>query len=114
MMLFQPGKIRNDTAITFKITVPSDTPQNSTVSLQLNPFVWMEPLPMWSLGNNQWLYVLNSPMEFIKNSYFRFILNDQNVNRNDIATADPTSLSMKIDYTNPEIDYAVQKWSTDK
>ncbi len=103
-----------DTAITLKINVPSDTPQSSTVSLQLNPFVWMEPLPMWSLGNNQWLYILNSPMEFVKNSFFRFILNDQNGIRNDVATMDPASLNMKIDYLNPEINYTVQKWSTDK
>ena len=107
-------KNSNENAITFKITVPSDTPQNNLVSLQLNPFVWMEPLPMWFLGNNQWMYVLYSPAEFINNANYRFIVNDQNGIKNDIATADPSLSRMKIDYLTPEINYTVQQWFFNK
>ena len=107
-------KDSNETAITFKITVPSNTPQNNLVSLQLNPFVWMEPLPMRYLGNNQWMYVLYSPAEFIKNANYRIILNEQNGIKYDILSADQNSPGMKIDYFNPEINYTVQQWSSNK
>jgi len=107
-------KNSNENAITFKITVPSNTPQNNPVSLQLNPFVWMEPLPMWFLGNNQWMYVLYSPAEFINNAKYRFVINDQNGIKNDVATADPTSSGFKIDTLSPEINYTVQQWSSNK
>jgi hypothetical protein len=104
-------KNSNDNAITFKITVPSNTPQNDSLSLQLNPFVWMEPIPMWALGNNQWMYVLYSPADFIKNAYYRFILNSQNGTKSDIVSADPSSPGMKIDYSTSETNYTIQQWS---
>jgi hypothetical protein len=104
-------KNSNDNAITLKITVPSNTPQNESVSIQLNPFVWMEPLPMWALGNNQWMYVLYSPSDFIKNAYFRLFLNSQSGTKSDIVSADPSSPGMKIDYSISEINYTIQQWS---
>ena len=107
-------KNSNENAITFKITVPSNTPPTSLVLLQLNPFVWMEPLPMWFLGNNQWMYMLYSPAEFINDTNYRFIENDQNGIRRDIATADPSSPGMKIDYLTPEINYTIQQWDSNK
>jgi len=105
-------KNSNENAITINITVPANTPQNSSVSLELNPFVWMEPLPIWSLGNNQWMYVLYSPSEFIKNANYRVLLNDQNGTKNDIETADPTSSGIKIDTSSSVLIYTVQQWST--
>jgi hypothetical protein len=107
-------KNSNENGITFKISVPSDTPQNTLVSLQLDPFVWMEPLPMWFLGNNQWMYVLYSPAEFINNANYRFIVNDQNEIKIDIASTDLSSPGMKIDYLIPEINYTVQQWASNK
>lgn len=107
-------KNSNENAITFKITVPTNTSQNNLVSLQLNPFVWMEPLPMWYLGNDQWMYVLYSPEEFIKNTNYRIILNEQKGIRYDILSADQNSPGLKIDNLNPEINYTIQQWSSNK
>jgi hypothetical protein len=63
--------------ISFTVTVPSDTPITDTISIQLNPFSWTEPIPMWPLGNNRWFYLLYNPLnEFSKASY-RYCRNDQ-------------------------------------
>jgi hypothetical protein len=107
-------KNSNENALTFKIIVPANTPQDNLVLLQLNPFVWMEPLPIWNLGNNQWMYVLYSPIEFIRNSNYRIQLIGQFGIQNDIATSESNSTGMKIDTTNPEMNYAVQQWSSNK
>jgi hypothetical protein len=107
-------KNSNENAFTFHITIPTNSSQENLVFLQLNPFIWMEPLPMWNLGNNQWLYVLYSPTEFIRNSNYRIQLIGQIGLQNDIATTDPNSVGMKISTTTSEVNYTVQQWSSNK
>ena len=51
--------------VQFDITIPENTPADSSISIQLSPFVWMEPLPMQpSVSNhaNQWNVTLFPPM----------------------------------------------------
>ena len=63
--------------ITFSVTTPTDTPPNETISIQLNPYGWTQPIPMWPLGNNQWMYIIYSPLELLGNVNYRFCRNDQ-------------------------------------
>jgi hypothetical protein len=64
--------------ITFDITVPDSTPAGEMVSIQLNPrFGWTEPIPMWPVGGNRWIYVLFSPLENMESLGYRFCRNEQ-------------------------------------
>jgi hypothetical protein len=63
--------------VTFKLTVPEITPSADIISLQLNPFAWTPPIPMWPLGDNQWFYILNNPFHLLRNIQYRFCRNDQ-------------------------------------
>lgn len=72
--------------ISFTVTVPTDTPAEDTVSIQFNPFSWTVPIPMWPLGNNTWLYVLNGPLEFFSELQYRYCRNDQCGVADDSAT----------------------------
>ena len=64
-------------AITLHVTVPPQTPPDEDISIQLNPgYGWMEPLPMWSMGSNQWLYTLYSPLESLPSVHYRFCRKD--------------------------------------
>jgi len=63
--------------ITFQITTPTDTPKNENVSIQFNPFSWMGSIPMWSQGNNQWKFILSSPLNMISQTGIRICRNDQ-------------------------------------
>jgi hypothetical protein len=64
-------------AISINVAVPQTTPGNETVSLQLNSFGWMQPLPMRKIGENQWSYTLYSPTHMVSNIEYRFCRNDQ-------------------------------------
>ena len=63
--------------ITFSVSVPADTPAEDTISIQFNPFGWTAPIPMWPLGNNKWVFVLNGPLEFFGELQYRYCRNDQ-------------------------------------
>ena len=63
--------------IEFTVTVPTNTPTSDHISIQFNPFGWTQPLPMWFVGDNQWRYVLYSPLDLFDNAAYRYCRNDQ-------------------------------------
>lgn len=63
--------------VTFTVQVPSNTPAADTVSIQFNPFGWTQPIPMWPDGQNQWRYVLYSPLNLFDSAAYRYCRNDQ-------------------------------------
>lgn len=69
--------IGSSNPVTFKVHVPQDTPTTDSISIQFKPFIWMPPLPMWSLGEGNWMYVLYSPLEWFKDLEYRYCRNDQ-------------------------------------
>lgn len=73
--------------VTFTVQVPDNTPATDDVSIQFNPYSWMEPIPMWSLGNNKWMYILFSPMDQINSFSYRYCRNEQCGSADDVATA---------------------------
>ncbi len=76
----------NAGAITFLVNAPTNTPIEDSVSIQFNPYIWTNPLPMWPLGNNQWLYVLYSPLNMFNSLEYRYCRNDQCGYADDLAT----------------------------
>ena len=75
--------------ITFRVIVPATTPPTDTISIQFNPYGWTEPIPMWPLGNNQWLYVLYSPLDLIGETTYRYCRNEQCGIADNIKTKGP-------------------------
>jgi hypothetical protein len=63
--------------ITYTVNVPSSTPASDIVSIQFNPFGWTQPIPMWSTGNNRWVYVLYNPLNAFSTASYRYCRNDQ-------------------------------------
>ena len=63
-------------AITFTVQVPASTAPTDFISLQLNPFTWTTPIPMWNVGNNIWSYVLYSPLDIVGQMSYRYCRND--------------------------------------
>jgi hypothetical protein len=72
--------------ILFEVTVPANTPPGDIVSIQFNPYGWTEPIPMWPLGNNKWVYKLFSPLNMLGTFGYRFCRNDQCGSADDQAT----------------------------
>ncbi|MHB8088302.1 MAG: glycoside hydrolase family 113 [Anaerolineaceae bacterium] len=85
--------------IKFDVSVPATTPSNEQISLQLNSFGWMEPLPMQKTGENQWTYTLYSPTHLIGNIAYRLCRNNQC----DSALSDPSQDGAIAVNTAPQI-----------
>ncbi len=62
--------------ITFTVTVPDNTPATDSVSIQFNPFGWMEPIPMWPLGDHKYTYILYNPMSMLGDVGYRYCRNE--------------------------------------
>ena len=99
--------------ITFEVSVPAETPVSDIVSIQFNPlYGWMEPIPMWPAGNNQWIYQLYSPLNMLGDFQYRYCRNDQCGVADDVATAagqlgHPVSTSL----TPEDLQDAVSAWT---
>jgi hypothetical protein len=61
--------------VTITVTTPSITPSSDSISLQLNPFGWFEPIPMVKTGANTWSYTLYSPLHLLGAVDYRFCRN---------------------------------------
>ncbi len=72
--------------ILFDLAVPADTPPNDIVSIQFNPYGWTEPIPMWFLEQNHWVYVLYSPLNIFDKFGYRYCRNDQCGSADDAQT----------------------------
>jgi len=73
--------------ILFEVDVPTYTPVTDIVSIQFNPYGWTEPIPMWSLGNNHWVYQLYSPLNLLGDFEYRYCRNDQCGIADDVQTS---------------------------
>jgi hypothetical protein len=77
--------------ILFQVTVPPNTPAADTVSIQFNPYAWTPSIPMWPIGNNQWVFKLFGPLNLVNNFAYRYCRNDQCSSADDSATAGQTN-----------------------
>ncbi len=97
--IIESWKIGTFAPVTFTVTVPQDTLPEDIVSIQFNPFGWTAPIPMWPLGNNQWLYVLNGPLDFFSELKYRYCRNDQCGVADDSSTHDLSTQGKAITLT---------------
>ncbi|MBP6068865.1 MAG: hypothetical protein KA465_01240 [Anaerolineaceae bacterium] len=61
--------------ITIKVTVPAETPAEDSIFIQLQQGTWQQPLPMWPMGNNQWMILLFLNPEARQNTQYRICRN---------------------------------------
>ena len=86
--------------VVFIVKVPDNTPAEDTVSIQFNPFGWTSPVPMWPLGNNQWLFVLYSPLNMVSTMSYRYCRNDQCGLADDVETSGSNASGRAITVTD--------------
>ena len=99
--------------VNFVVSVPENTPANDFVSIQFNPYVWLDPIPMWKSGQNQWTYSLYGPFEYLENSQYRFCRNDQCGIADDEMTKgkDVGGYQLSIQENQPvTINYQIAQW----
>ena len=112
--LIESWSSKDITPITFQVTSPNNTPDSDYVSIQFNPFMWMQPIQMWKTGENKWSYTLYSPFEFLDHTQFRFCRNDQCGYADDTLTAGFDAKGYILDLNNTDgprnIEYKIENW----
>ena len=106
------GNLSDAGPILFDLNVPPSTPKYDFVSIQFNPFGWTEPIPMWKLGDNHWVYMLYSPITSQENFTYRYCRNDQCGRADDEATPgdDSAGRSLSISEGMQSINDTVDAW----
>lgn len=68
-------KVKGTSPVQLLVQAPADTPAQDSVFVQLNPFGWMEPLPMVSAGINLWQFTIYSPLQYFDSVGYRYCRN---------------------------------------
>jgi len=99
-------------SVSFRIAVPENTPGSDTLTMQLRPSVWLDPLPMWRQENSDWVFVLFSPLEPGDPPEYRICRNYLCGIADDVATAggDPQGRSFTVSETPQETRAEVSAW----
>jgi hypothetical protein len=102
----------NNEPIWFDVTVPADTPPGDVVAIQFNPFGWTEPIPMWSLGANRWVYRLTSPLDIFGTIGYRYCRNSQCASADDAVTPGDRSGGRPVSTSNQtqNLQDTVNRW----
>ena len=98
--------------ILFEVNVPSVTPPGDIIYIQFNIFGWMEPIPMWPLGNNRWAYKLYGPLNVLGSFSYRYCRNGQCGSADDVQTvgASPAGRLAATSLIGQDIQDTVNAW----
>lgn len=102
--------VSDEGPLTLRVKVPATTPATDSISLQLNPYVWMNPLPMWALGNHEWLLTIYSPLDVLANATYRYCRNEQCDISEGIIASSGTAISV-ITTISGTINDEVLQWN---
>lgn len=98
------------TPLNFTLNTPADTLQTDIISIQFKLFGWSPPIPMWPLGNNQWLYTLYIPPQIGKNLEYRYCRNEQCDIAGENQSANNINTRTLPDNDNPIINDEIKSW----
>lgn len=84
------------TPLPFMAKVPDSTPPSDIISIQFDLNGWRDPIPMWPLGGNQWLFILYNPLQNINEASYRYCRNEQCGFADDIATLGKDSPGLSV------------------
>jgi hypothetical protein len=103
----------NSAPILFEVTVASNTPATDIISIQFNPSDWTEPIPMWPMGSNRWVYKLYGPINTLGPLHYRYCRAGQCGSADDLSTAGPEAQgrSVETSLVQQDIQDSVNEWA---
>ncbi len=106
-------KAGNSSPILFQVSVPSSTPPADLIYIQFNPYGWTEPLPMWPMGNNRWIYKLYGPINTLGNMHYRYCRNGQCGSADDMTTQSDTAKGRTVETSlaGEDIQDTITEWA---
>lgn len=91
--------------ITFLISVPQNVTPHDEKFIQFRTEQWMEPIPLWPLGNGDYLYILFSPLVSSQSIFYQFCRNNDCLRAIDsgslafVREVQPTNNVQKVNLT---------------
>jgi hypothetical protein len=93
--------------ITFSVSIPPETSPGDGKYIQFKAKDWTEPLPLWPLGNGNFLYILFSPLDSTQPIPYQFCRNEDCVQARDTGslsferqiepTQNPQTITLTLD-----------------
>lgn len=95
-----------------KVTAPSDTSLDDSLSIQLNPAAGFAPLVMYPLDGREWLFTLHGPLDLGSPLTYRYCRNLRCGAADDAATAGPVALGRQaaLDARGTDIQDTIDRW----
>ncbi|MBW6465062.1 MAG: hypothetical protein K0B06_00980 [Brevefilum sp.] len=72
--------------ITFSVSIPPETSPVDGKYIQFKAREWTEPIPLWPLGNGNYLHILFSPLDSTEPIPYRFCQNEDCVQASDMGS----------------------------
>lgn len=72
--------------ITFSISIPPNISPSDNKFIQFRTGEWMEPIPLWPLGDGNYLYILFSPLNPSQSINYQFCRNEDCTNARDAGS----------------------------
>jgi hypothetical protein len=98
--------------IQFDVVVPESTPSNERVSIQFNPFGWMEPIPMWLQADHHWIFTVYNPLNLVGNFTYRYCRNELCGIADDAATAGIASKGRSLPTDTNTVRDSITSWQS--
>ncbi len=103
--------------VRFAVQIPENTPKDDFIGLQINPYQWFEPIPMWPLGERTWYFDLYGPLEKDVELQYRYCRNLQCGIADDADTAGEEASGRTLTYQGDPIaledDVRAWRWLED-
>jgi len=80
--------------ISFEVTVPPETPAGEHIYIQFKTSDWTEPVPMWSVRDKVWKYILYAPLD--RSVFYRYCRSGQCGAADDEMTAGDSAFGRQI------------------
>ena len=96
---------------TFILETPDNTPASDVISMQIEPSIWTNPIPMQNIGNNLWEFHYTHSPDAINEIAYRYCRNDQcefpYVDTEEMSTI---SFTFKQAETSQKINDLIDSW----
>lgn len=99
--------------VKFHVSAPGNTPTGDSLSIQFNPYAWMQPISMWQVNDKEWTYTLYGPFDYLDQAQYRICRNEQCGIADDAITRGTNGLGYLLDLSNGTpltINYQIAQW----
>lgn len=96
-------------SVTFQVSIPPESSPEDEKSIQFKSLHWTEPIPLWPIGDGNYLYILYSPLDVLSSLSYRFCRNNDCQKAQNVT---PGGQGYKLEFTIEDqiISHTIEDW----